>query len=206
MVTVTEGMRNWLVDVGGVAPERCISIPNGVEFRHFAAGARHGVLDRDEPRVVFAGNLADYQGIDLLFEAFALVRRERPSVRLVLLGSTELGVHAPLAESLGIMPAIDLEQPDFAELPARLGAGNVLVNPRTACDGIPQKLLNYMASGRPIVSFSGSAAPLTHGRNALLADDGDVAEFAQAILRLLDDRAAVAAPGSRGAAYRRNRP
>ena len=189
VVTVTEGMRNWLVDVGGVAPERCISIPNGVEFRHFVAGARHGVLDRDEPRVVFAGNLADYQGIDLLFEAFALVRRERPSVRLVLLGSTELGVHAPLAEGLGIMPAIDLEQPDFAELPARLGAGNVLVNPRTACDGIPQKLLNYMASGRPIVSFSGSAAPLTHGRNALLADDGDVAEFAQAILRLLDDRA-----------------
>ena len=59
VVTVTEGMRNWLVDVGGVAPERCISIPNGVEFRHFAAGARHGVLDWDEPRVVFAGNLAD---------------------------------------------------------------------------------------------------------------------------------------------------
>ena len=128
VIAVTESMRNWLVDIGGVTAEQCISIPNGVEFRHFAAGARHGVLDRDEPRVVFAGNLANYQGIDLLFEAFALVRRQRPSARLVLLGSTELGVHAPLAESLGIMPAIDLGQPDFAGLPAQLGAGNVLVN------------------------------------------------------------------------------
>ncbi len=187
VIAVTEGMRDWLIKLGGVAPDRCAVISNGVEFGHFAAGARHAVLDRDVPRVTFAGNLAEYQGIALLFEAFALVRRQHPQARLVLLGSEELGGHAALAERLGILDAIDLEQPDFAELPSRLGAGNVLVNPRTACDGIPQKLLNYMASGRPIVSFSGSAPPLTHERNALLADDGDVGEFARAILRLLDD-------------------
>ena len=66
-----------------------------------------------------------------------------------------------------------------------LAAANVLVNPRPQCEGIPQKLLNYMAAGRPIVSFSSSAALLEHDRTALLVADEDIDGFAQAILRIL---------------------
>ena len=187
VIAVTEGMRDWLVKLGGVAPDRCAVISNGVEFGHFAAGARHAVLDRDVPRVTFAGNLADYQGIALLFEAFALVRRRHPQPGSSC-SAARSWADTPRSPNgwASWTPSIS-SNPILPSCPSRLGAGNVLVNPRTACDGIPQKLLNYMASGRPIVSFSGSAPPLTHERNALLADDGDVGEFAQAILRLLDD-------------------
>jgi hypothetical protein len=50
----------------------------------------------------------------------------------------------------------------FAEQPALLAAATVAVNPRIRSAGIPQKLLNYMAAGLPIVSFEGSAVPLRH--------------------------------------------
>lgn len=49
------------------------------------------------------------------------------------------------------------------------------------------KLLNYMAAGRPIVSFAGSAKGLVHGQTAWLVEDGDVSGFARATIRLLDD-------------------
>jgi glycosyltransferase involved in cell wall biosynthesis len=61
----------------------------------------------------------------------------------------------------------------------------VLLNPRPACNGIPQKLLNYMATGRPIVSYAGSAKLIEHGRSALVVADGDAQAFADATLHLL---------------------
>jgi glycosyltransferase involved in cell wall biosynthesis len=46
-----------------------------------------------------------------------------------------------------------------------------------------------MAMGLPIVSFAGSGHHLVDGETALLVKDGDVAGFANAIVRLLDDPA-----------------
>jgi glycosyltransferase involved in cell wall biosynthesis len=76
----------------------------------------------------------------------------------------------------------------LAELPSNLAAADVLVNPRTEAIGLPQKLLNYMAAGKPIVSFHGSAGHLQDGKTALIVKSGDVRSMGAAILRLLDDR------------------
>jgi glycosyltransferase involved in cell wall biosynthesis len=43
-----------------------------------------------------------------------------------------------------------------------------------------------MAAGKPIVSFTSSAPLLEHGRSGILIEDGNVGEFAQAILELLN--------------------
>ena len=63
------------------------------------------------------------------------------------------------------------------------------MNPRARCDGIPQKLLNYMAAGMPIVTFDGSAGPVRHEVTGLRVPDGDTAAMADAMERLLTDRA-----------------
>jgi glycosyltransferase involved in cell wall biosynthesis len=62
-----------------------------------------------------------------------------------------------LSRSLGIRDRIDVRPVRLEDLPEELSAATVAVNPRIACDGLPQKLLNYMAAGCPIVSFAGSA-------------------------------------------------
>jgi glycosyltransferase involved in cell wall biosynthesis len=64
----------------------------------------------------------------------------------------------------------------------------VAVNPRVQCDGIPQKLLNYMAAGMPITTFDGSAGPIRHEATGLRVPNGDTAAMAAAIERLLADR------------------
>ena len=94
-----------------------------------------------------------------------------------------------LARRLGVRTAVDLRRAAFPEQPALLAAATVAVNPRVQCDGIPQKLLNYMAAGLPIASFEGSAGPLRHEVTGLRVPDGDTAAMADAMERLLADRA-----------------
>ncbi|MEO6057457.1 MAG: glycosyltransferase family 4 protein, partial [Gemmatimonadales bacterium] len=91
--------------------------------------------------------------------------------------------------------AIDLRKAPFVEQPALLAAAAVAVSPRVRCDGIPQKLLNYMAAGLPIVAFDGSAGPLRHEATGLRVPGGDPVALAGAIERLLDDGALARALG-----------
>ncbi|HTC24518.1 MAG TPA: glycosyltransferase, partial [Gemmatimonadales bacterium] len=55
------------------------------------------------------------------------------------------------------------------------------------CSGVPQKLLNYMAAAKPIVSFAGSGGLLEHGRTGWLVPDGDTEAFGGAVLHMLDE-------------------
>jgi glycosyltransferase involved in cell wall biosynthesis len=71
-------------------------------------------------------------------------------------------------------------------LPALLETAHIAVNPRIEADGAPVKLLNYMAAGKPIVSFEGSAPGLTHDHTAWLVAGGDPLAFGQGILALLE--------------------
>ena len=95
--------------------------------------------------------------------------------------------------------AIDQVRVGFEQLPGELLSADVAVNPRVRCAGVPQKLLNYMAAGKPIVSFEGSSWVLEHGKTGWLVEDHDLQGFAEGVLRLLDDRALA---GSLGTAAR----
>jgi glycosyltransferase involved in cell wall biosynthesis len=44
-----------------------------------------------------------------------------------------------------------------------------------------------MAAGRPTVSFAGSAPCIEHGETGWVVKNGDIAEFAEGTLKLLDD-------------------
>jgi glycosyltransferase involved in cell wall biosynthesis len=118
----------------------------------------------------------------------------------VLVTEESLEPLRPAMEALGIADAVSRRDGGYAELPARLAEGDVLVNPRVECSGIPQKVLNYMAAGRGIVSFESSRGPLRDGATALVVPDGDVAAFAAAAVRLVRQPALAA---SLGAAARR---
>jgi glycosyltransferase involved in cell wall biosynthesis len=94
---------------------------------------------------------------------------------------------------------VDLRRATFPQQPALLAAATVAINPRVRCDGIPQKLLNYMAAGMPIATFESSAGPVRHGVTGLCVKDGDTGAMADALERLLTEDALA---GSLGTAAR----
>ncbi len=187
-VTVTQTIRDKLVADCGMPPGRVTVVANGVEVDHFDPAAQPPHAPRDHRAVIFTGNLAEYQGIDHLLRAFAYAAGQVPDVRLRVASDSPFEPYEALARALGIRKRIDfIDTPSFAQLPALLADADIAVNPRVDCDGVPVKLLNYMAAARPVVSFDSSAPGVRHGETGWLAPGGDDDALGRGIVALLRD-------------------
>jgi glycosyltransferase involved in cell wall biosynthesis len=120
------------------------------------AGVRHelGIAD-DAPVVLYTGTFEAYQGLDLLFDAMALVVRTRPDARLVLAGgkASQVAAAREYARRAGVERATVFagERP-AAEIPAYLASSDVLVSPRSRGTNTPLKIYQYLRAGKPIVA------------------------------------------------------
>ena len=195
-VCVTETIRDKLVGQAGMPAGRVTVVANGIELEHFDATRLPQASHRAGKALIFTGNLAGYQGIDLMLRAFREVVARVPETRLTIASDSAFSPYEELARELGIRERIDLvASPDFDDLPRILANADIALNPRTDCDGVPVKLLNYMAAARPAVSFAGSAPGVTHGVNGWLAVNGDVGDFAAGVVKLLQEPAQAEAIG-----------
>ena len=186
VVGVSQEICDTLVAIRAVAARDISVVPNGVELAYLASGTASA---RDGKVLIYTGSLAPYQGIDLMLAACAVVCRERDDTLLYIVSSDTFQPFEGLVKKLGIRDRIRLIQDNFTALPDTLANADVALNPRVDCDGVPQKLLNYMAARCPIVSFSGSARHIEHAKSGWIVDKADPQAFAQAILTLLDNQA-----------------
>jgi glycosyltransferase involved in cell wall biosynthesis len=186
VIAVTERLRERLLAAGRTAAERITVIGNGVEPTLFRPTRGSG----NGRTLVYAGNLAPYQGVEVMLDAVGRVGEREDDIRLVLAlppGARPDEVLGQAAER-GLHGRVEVVSVGITELPGVLAAADVALHPRPPCDGLPMKLLNYMAAALPVVSFRGSARGLEHGRSAWIVEDGDVEGFAEGIVRLLRDR------------------
>ena len=186
IVAVTNSIREKLIAQIHIVPDRVTTVYSGLEADHFK-GARAADIRAEPDTLIYTGNLAEYQGIDLMLRALRRVLDRRPAVRLKIVSDWELAPYEGLIRELRLEEALELIRADYFHLPQQLHTASVALSPRVVCDGLPLKTLNYMATGRAIVSFQGSAEVLEHRRTALIVPDRDIAAFASAILELLDN-------------------
>jgi glycosyltransferase involved in cell wall biosynthesis len=186
VISISEEIRDQLRDKYAF-PDRLISIvPNGVEDLFFRG--RSDAFPRDGVRrVIFTGNLALYQGADLMLEAFAKLLRKRSDVRLVIVTDSDSSEFKATATSLGILDKIEFLPPRLELLPGLISSADAALNPRTTCPGVPLKLLNYMAAGAAVISFRGSSKYLVHEQSGMVIEGADTDSFADSIARVLDD-------------------
>lgn len=188
VISVTEDIEKELTRHKQVSPSKISVIPSGVEFDQFnIKPEKNTKFEQKNKILIFTGNLASYQRIDLLLRAFAQVLCQRDDVRLLIISDSTFDNYEPLAKTLGIRAHIDILMLDFAKIPPYIVNADVALNSRIECPGIPQKILNYMAAGKAIVSFEGSAKNLEHGNTGLIIENGNIKEFSRAILQLLED-------------------
>ena len=152
------------------------------------------------PIVLYTGTFEAYQGLDLLFDAMAIVRRTRPDARLVLAG----GRHDQVTRAREQARAAGIDEVSHfagerpaAEIPAYLLAADVLVSPRSRGTNTPLKIYQYLRSGKPTVA----TRLLTHTQvlsdeTAILTEATPQA-FAEGILDALTDHVRAAAVGRR---------
>lgn len=140
--------------------------------------------------VLYTGTFEPYQGLDLLFEAFALVRQSRPQAHLLMVGGSDAQVEnyrTQLARA-GLSDAVTFTGTVHPrEIPGIVARADIIVSPRSSGTNTPLKVYACMRSGKPLVATNG----LTHTQ--VLSDEtamlvpATADAFAQGIIQLLDD-------------------
>ena len=152
----------------------------------------------------YVGVMGEQEGIDLLLEAMRLLVyvQGRGDVRLALAGS---GSHLPrlkaLASELGLDEYVTfLGRISDADLCEMLSCADVCVNPDrvNAMNDLStmNKVMEYMAFGKPIVQFDVREGRVSAGGASLYARANDARDFADKIAELLDDPGRRAAMGA----------
>ena len=204
-IATNESYRRIALTRGGMDPDKVFVVRSGPSLERmqivppvpsFKKGRRH--------LVGYVGVMGKQEGIDLLLQAVSHIVKQRQDVHFGLVGGgTSLEEMKALARELGVAQYVTFtgRVPD-AELLAMLNTADVCVNPDVANEmndiSTMNKIMEYMALGKPIVQFD-----LTEGRHSaqdasLYARRNDPQDLARKIVELLDDPARRLAMGEYG--------
>lgn len=186
----------------GVDPQRLTVVPNGVDVSRFSAhtpyddtlAAKYGLSKGHT--VGFAGSFFAFEGLQVLIDAAALVARDDPAFRLLLVGDgverQRLEAHAG---SLDVKHQIVFTgRVAHSQINAFYSVMDTLVYPRISMRltelVTPLKPLEAMASGNLVIAsdVGGHRELLRHGETGLLFRAGDPRALADTITSLLKDR------------------
>jgi len=144
----------------------------------------------EAPRAVFVGVLERYKAFDTLLEAWRRAAPQLPAAVLHVVGDGTMRDR---------MRGLLEELPGQSEWSQRLDPGDVaramddawLLCLPSRSEGLPRVALEAACRGRAIVGGNRAGIPdvVRDGENGLLIDPDDAGDLAQALVRLLSDRA-----------------
>ncbi len=191
ITTVSEFLADDIRRVFREAARKIMVTPMPLDIERFARGADAAKVS--PPRVLFAGNLIASKGVDVLIDAIALLRDRGVSCQLRIIGAgpEESKLHAlaaqhALGDAVTWSPFISQH-----ELPAEFGEATVtaLVS-RGQAEGLGLVLAEALLAGSAVVGTAAGGIPevVVDEQTGLIAKDGDAADLARQLERLLTDR------------------
>jgi glycosyltransferase involved in cell wall biosynthesis len=168
----------------GMAPDRAVYIPNGVEPRFFV-GREYG--DRpDGVRFLWAGTWLDQRGIFYLRDAMQRLVPRVPGMTLTIAGpgtspeEIQRFFGSELAGKILVRPVVPANQ-----MPQLYAEHDVFIFP-SLMEGLPTVIMEAMASGMPVITTETCGMPdvVENEFNGLLIPPADADALEEAILRL----------------------
>jgi glycosyltransferase involved in cell wall biosynthesis len=151
---------------------------------------------RDPHMILFVGRLVEKKGCTHLLEALARIRAQHPALHLVIIGT------GPLEATLRQRVAAEGLPCKFLGMQAAHVVKDYMARARVFCvpsvaaangdsEGLGMVFAEAQAMGTPIASFQHGGIPevVRHGRNGLLAPEGDSEALGTNLLQLLRDDA-----------------
>jgi 1,2-diacylglycerol 3-alpha-glucosyltransferase len=148
------------------------TLPNPVDLASFAATTGDGVREQygiapTAPLVISLGRLAPEKNLGTLLAAFELARRERPDMRLLLVGDgpSRAGLQAQAGEGVVFTGGVP-----YARVPDLLSAADLFLT-ASESEVLPMSMIEALAAGSPLVAARSPAALdlIWPGRNGLLS-------------------------------------
>jgi len=206
-IATNESYRQIAIERGGMDPARVFVVRSGPDLTRVQHLPPDPSLRKGRRYLVgYIGVMGKQEGIDLLLEAVVHLRRNlgRDDVQFVLIGSgTEVEALREMSRQLGVDDCVDFTgRVSDTELWRILGSCDVCVNPDrvTAMNdkSTMNKIIEYMALGKPIVQFEMTEGRHSAGEASLYALPNDPQDFAVQLRNLLDDPARREAMGRFG--------
>ncbi|MDJ0596062.1 MAG: glycosyltransferase family 4 protein [Pleurocapsa sp. MO_226.B13] len=196
VISTNESYREIALTRGHKKPEDVFVVRSGPDLSRFQPLPIDETYKRNKKYLVgYLGVMGEPEGIDYLLESIRHIvcDRKRQDIHFMLIGSGPMFEQMQnLAVQLGVSKFVEFTGriPD-SELLARLSSCDVCVNPDKKMPyndkSTMNKIMEYMAMGKPIVQFD-----LLEGRHSareasVYAKGNDSIDFADKILELLAD-------------------
>lgn len=197
VISTNESYRRIAIERGGKRPEDVFVVRSGPDLSRIRAVAPNPGLKNGRSFMVgYVGVMGEQEGIDLLLEsARHLVDKGRTDIQFVLVGGgPALGTLKAMAERMGLGDYVTFtgRAPDQVLLEV-LSTADICVNPDRVNPmndkSTMNKILEYMACGKPIVQFEVTEGRVSAGEASLYARANDTVDFAEKLEELLDDPA-----------------
>jgi glycosyltransferase involved in cell wall biosynthesis len=181
-------------------------VPNGVDVEKFKPTGNKEENRRkfglgDEPCVLFVGSLIPRKGLPFLVEAAKKIVKEKANTKFLIVGDgplkNQLTASLEKANLLGNFLFMGNLQDD--KLSAVYSCADVFVLPSIQ-EGQGIVLLEAQASGIPVVAFDvgGIKEAVRNDETGLLVKPGSTVELADALMKVLSDRALKEKMGTNG--------
>jgi colanic acid biosynthesis glycosyl transferase WcaI len=197
--TISPKMVERLLDKG-VASERALEIRNWVDVEETTPQPSSDTPLRRElgipakaPVLLYSGNMAAKQGLEVIAEAAEALERARPDAVFLLVGNGPLRPKLEaLCEGRRNVRFMDLQP--AARVPEVLATADIHLLPQRAEAAdlvLPSKLAPMLASGRPVAAMAAPGSSLTAEVEGagLIADPGDPGAWIATLIALIDDPA-----------------
>ncbi|MET3289436.1 UNVERIFIED_CONTAM: colanic acid/amylovoran biosynthesis glycosyltransferase [Brevibacillus sp. OAP136] len=192
---VSDHMKRRLIKLGCPA-KKITLVRSGIDLQKFPFAPPH-LIYNDQIRILSVGRLTEKKGMDTLIRAFAYVRKKYPNARLLIVGEGE--------EKAKLKRIIRKEKlKGFVKLAGALPHAQVqqelrhchlfVIGCKTAKngdqEGIPNVLMEAMATGRPVISTRHAGIPelIKHERTGFLVPEKSPAKLGRMITRVLAER------------------
>jgi len=196
VISTNESYRQIAIDRGGKNPEDVFVVRSGPDLSRIRQVPANPALRKGRKYLVgYVGVMGKQEGIDLLLQAVQLIvhHLKRTDIQFGLVGGgTELSAMRELAKQLGVAEYVTFtgRAPD-AELLEMLNTADICVNPDRANEmndrSTMNKIMEYMALGKPVVQFDLTEGRVSAGDASWYARPNDVADLAQKMVSLLGD-------------------
>ncbi|NWG46218.1 MAG: glycosyltransferase family 4 protein [Alphaproteobacteria bacterium] len=206
-IATNESYRRIAIERGRMDPDKVVVVRSGPKLERLRILPPDPALRKGRAHLVgYVGVIGAQEGLDLLLESVRhIVRtRGRTDIQFGIVGSgPAFDDIVALAAQMGVADYVTFtgRVPDDTLL-AMLNTADVCVNPDTPNEmndkSTMNKIMEYMALGKPIVQYDLTEGRFSAQEASLYARNGDPANFGDKILTLIDDKEARARMGAFG--------
>jgi glycosyltransferase involved in cell wall biosynthesis len=196
VISTNESYRRVAIERGGMPPERVTVVRSAPDLARFVPVEPDPELRRGKPHLLaYLGVMGPQDGVDYALRAVAHLRDAlgRSDFHAAFIGGGD--AHADmvaLSHELGLDDVVEFTgRISDADVARYLSTADVCLapDPKNPLNDVStmNKIVEYMAMRRPLVSFDLIEARVSAGEAALYATPNDEAEFAGLVAELLDD-------------------